>query len=111
MALTAITESTKRVLLDQSTITSIYHLVRNTQLCSLISLAPLTFHVFSVEAQVATSLTILGAWVGSMTSSGPCERYGMRVTLLWNAVFFVAGSVMTASGNVLALFIGRLVSG
>jgi len=68
-------------------------------------------HFPTVEAQVATSLTILGAWIGSMASSGPCERYGMRLTLLGNAVFFIAGSVMAASGDVSALFVGRLISG
>jgi len=64
-----------------------------------------------VEAQVATSLTILGAWIGSLISSGPSQQYGKRLTLLFNAVFFVVGSALSASGNLYALFIGRLISG
>jgi len=64
-----------------------------------------------VEAQVATSLTILGAWIGSLIASGPSQQYGKRMTLLFNSLFFIVGSALSASGNLYALFIGRLISG
>jgi predicted MFS family arabinose efflux permease len=65
----------------------------------------------TVEAQVATSLTILGAWIGSLISGGPSQQYGKRMTLLCNAAFFIVGAALSASGDLYALFIGRLISG
>ena len=64
-----------------------------------------------VEASLATSLVIVGAWIGSLLGSGPSQLYGKRITLLANNAFFIAGAAMSASGNVYALFIGRFISG
>jgi MFS family permease len=64
-----------------------------------------------VEAFLATSQVIVGAWIGSLLGSGPSQLYGKRITLLANNAFFIAGAAMSASGNVYALFIGRFISG
>jgi predicted MFS family arabinose efflux permease len=60
---------------------------------------------------LATSLTILGAWIGSLVCSGPSQQYGKRLTLLFNTAFFIVGAVLSATGNIYALFIGRFISG
>ena len=39
--------------------------------------------------QLATALTILGAWIGCFLSSYPNELLGRRTTLLLNNVFFI----------------------
>ncbi len=75
------------------------------------SLPYVTFYSNLVEAQVATSLTILGAWIGSLIASGPSQQYGKRMTLLLNSLFFIVGATLSASGNLYALFIGRFISG
>jgi predicted MFS family arabinose efflux permease len=64
-----------------------------------------------VEASLATSLTILGAWIGSLICSGPSQQYGKRMTLLMNTSFFIVGAILSATGNIYALFIGRFISG
>jgi len=63
------------------------------------------------EAQLATSLTILGAWIGSLLGSGPSQQYGKRMTLLGNNTFFVVGAALSSIGNYYTLFIGRFISG
>ena len=63
------------------------------------------------QAQLATSLVIVGAWLGSLLGSIPSERYGRRLTLLGNNSFFIVGAALSAIGDLNALFVGRLVSG
>ena len=44
----------------------------------------------SIELQqVATGLTILGAWMGCFLSSYPNEKLGRKTTLLANNIFFI----------------------
>ena len=38
----------------------------------------------TIEAQIATSLAILGAWIGCFSGSYPAEKYGRRSTILVN---------------------------
>ena len=64
-----------------------------------------------VGAQLATSLTIVGAWIGSLLGSYPAELYGRKPTLMGNCVFFIVGAVLAATGNVYALYFGRFISG
>ena len=65
----------------------------------------------ALEAQIATSLVVLGAWLGSLFGSQPSEKYGRRNTLFGNSLFFVLGSILSASGNYYCLFLGKLLSG
>lgn len=65
----------------------------------------------TANAQVATSLVALGAWVGCLAGYTPLEVYGRKQTLLWNNLFFIAGALAAASGNEPLLYIGRLISG
>jgi predicted MFS family arabinose efflux permease len=66
---------------------------------------------FAVEAQVATAITVLGAWIGSLAGSAPSQKYGKRLTLLFNTTFFIVGAVLASLGNIETLFIGRFISG
>ena len=65
----------------------------------------------TIEAQTATSLAVAGGWIGCMIGSYPAEKYGRKLTILANNLFFIVGSAMAASGNLTALFIGRFVLG
>lgn len=66
----------------------------------------------TTQAQVATALTIAGAWVGCYCGSQPAERFGRRLVLLATNIFYVVGGIATAfGGDVEALYIGRLIIG
>jgi len=65
----------------------------------------------TVQASLATSLVVLGAWVGSLVASYPSELYGRRWALFWNNAFFIVGALLCASGDLTSLFFGRLISG
>ena len=87
-----------------------YAMLCHSMLCSAITVCHNIFFP-SVEASLATSLVIVGAWIGSLLGSGPSQLYGKRIVLLANNAFFIAGAAMSASGNIYALFIGRFISG
>ena len=57
--------------------------------------------------QVATSLAILGAWIGCYCGSHPSEKYGRKRVLLANNFLFISGGLLTAVGYTYALYIGR----
>eukprot|EP01036_Dinobryon_divergens_P025085 gene25085-33600_t len=64
------------------------------------------------DAQLATALTIVGAWIGcSLLGSAPAERFGRKMTVLGTNLFFIIGGLVAASGSIYGLFIGRLISG
>eukprot|EP01039_Chlorochromonas_danica_P000135 gene133-143_t len=65
----------------------------------------------TIEASVATALTVLGAWIGTLVASKPSELKGRKFTLVANTSLFVIGAVLSAIGNIYALMIGRFVSG
>ena len=65
----------------------------------------------TLEVSLATSLLIVGAWIGCLAASKPSEVYGRKHTLLWNNVVLILGAAFAASGNYVLLYIGRLVSG
>ena len=73
--------------------------------------SPLLNTILIVEASLATSLTVFGAWIGCLVAGEPSQLYGKRIVLLANNAFFIAGAAMSASGNIYALFIGRFISG
>jgi MFS family permease len=63
------------------------------------------------EASLATSLTIVGAWIGSYLGAVPAERFGRRLTLLGNSALYITGSILAADGNFISLCVGRFLSG
>ena len=65
----------------------------------------------TIETQLATSLVVLGAWLGCAVGSRPSELYGRRKTLLVNNIAFLIGGVLTAVGEKNCLFLGRFVAG
>eukprot|EP01039_Chlorochromonas_danica_P006661 gene6661-7360_t len=65
----------------------------------------------TIEASVATALTVLGAWIGTLVASKPSELKGRKFTLVANTSLFVIGAVLSAVGNIYALMIGRFISG
>lgn len=38
-------------------------------------------------------MTIAGAWIGCMLAPKPNEKYGRRLTLLYNNVLFIIGEI------------------
>ncbi len=60
---------------------------------------------------MATSLTVIGGWLGCLFATTPSEVYGRKYTLLANNAFFIVGAALSCSGNLEALFIGRFLSG
>ena len=65
----------------------------------------------TIESSLTNAVFVIGAWIGSLVGSHPSELYGRRRSLLYNTVFFVIGGLLSASGNKIALFLGRVVSG
>jgi MFS family permease len=110
-------------MMDQIVITTKIHLVLLVQfttisICQQVSVNFEIICVYgvmvsnkTVEAQVATSLTILGAWIGCMVGNKPSELKGRKFTLLLNNVFFIVGAGLCSLGNVYTLFIGRFIAG
>lgn len=77
----------------------------------MLTLVVLFFISCSVEASLATSLTVIGGWIGCLMATYPSEKYGRKTTLLANNSMFIIGAALSASGNLPALFVGRFVSG
>jgi MFS family permease len=65
----------------------------------------------TIEASIANAVFVIGAWIGSLIGSSPSEAYGRRKSLLANGIFFLIGGMLSASGNFVLLFLGRLISG
>ncbi|CAM9723314.1 unnamed protein product, partial [Hapterophycus canaliculatus] len=66
----------------------------------------------TVQQEVATSLLIAGAWLGSMMASRPSDALGRRATLLYNNALFIVGGVLCAMAmGSSGLFIGRFLGG
>eukprot|EP00903_Cladosiphon_okamuranus_P010828 g10229.t1 len=69
-------------------------------------------HLPTVQQEVATSLLIAGAWLGSMMASRPSDALGRRATLLYNNFLFIAGGVLCAVAvGPSGLFFGRFLGG
>jgi sugar porter (SP) family MFS transporter len=75
---------------------------------SLLNDIPLT----DFEQEIASTLVILGAWVGCVFASGPAETHGRRPVLLVNNIFFVVGAGLCCGiVSKWVLFVGRFVIG
>eukprot|EP01039_Chlorochromonas_danica_P000137 gene135-145_t len=65
----------------------------------------------TIEASVATALSVVGTWIGTAIAGKPSEMFGRKKTLLANTALFVLGAILSAVGNYAALCIGRFFSG
>jgi sugar porter (SP) family MFS transporter len=65
----------------------------------------------TVDASLATSFLVIGAWLGCLLGSVPSEKYGRRTTMLWNNLAFIGGAIMCCISNKYILFAGRFVAG
>eukprot|EP00604_Paraphysomonas_vestita_P001944 CAMPEP_0174821704 /NCGR_PEP_ID=MMETSP1107-20130205/9207_1 /TAXON_ID=36770 /ORGANISM="Paraphysomonas vestita, Strain GFlagA" /LENGTH=521 /DNA_ID=CAMNT_0016039023 /DNA_START=23 /DNA_END=1588 /DNA_ORIENTATION=+ len=65
----------------------------------------------TVDASLATSLMIVGAWLGCLLGSGPSEKYGRRTTMLINNFTFIGGAIMCCIADKYILFAGRFLAG
>lgn len=63
------------------------------------------------EAQLATSLVVVGGWIGSMTGGPLSDTYGRRHITLVNNWFFIIGGAMCSISNKWLLYFGRLIAG
>lgn len=63
------------------------------------------------ETSIATSLTVLGAWIGCSMGSHPSEVYGRKFTVLSNNFLYIAGALLAASGFDWGLYVGRFLTG
>lgn len=85
---------------------------------------------FQVDASLATSLMVVGAWIGCLLGSAPSEvqydfynmifiwcqitvfqKYGRRATILLNNITFIVGGILCALPNKYLLFTGRFLAG
>jgi sugar porter (SP) family MFS transporter len=65
----------------------------------------------TLEVSLATSLLVVGAWVGCLAVSRPSEAYGRKAVLMWTNFVFIAGTLFVASGVAILLYIGRFICG
>ena len=63
------------------------------------------------QAQLATSLVVIGAWIGCALGSYPSEIYGRRKTILYNNILFILGALLCSFPNLKSLLIGRFIAG
>ena len=63
------------------------------------------------DIQIATSLLVIGAWIGCLIGSIPCEIIGRRKTLLLNCFFYIIGGIIEGISNKNCLYIGKLLTG
>jgi hypothetical protein len=62
--------------------------------------------------EFATTATIAGAWLGCSLSGFPSHRFGLRATLIFNNIFYIAGAAVCALATTkYTLSVGRFVSG
>jgi MFS family permease len=66
----------------------------------------------TADAQLATSLIIVGAYVGCLLGSTVSERFGRKKGIIWNNIFFIIGALMCGLGNSIeVIFVGRAITG
>lgn len=61
--------------------------------------------------QVATAMTILGAWIGSFAAASPSSKHGARKVLLVNNIFWILGGGLCIVPTPATLFVGRFLLG
>lgn len=65
----------------------------------------------TLDAQLATSLVVVGAWISCMLGSYPSELYGRRKAIIFNNINFIVGAVLCSISSKTSLFIGRFILG
>jgi major inositol transporter-like SP family MFS transporter len=66
----------------------------------------------TTDAQLATSLIIVGAYFGCLIGSKVSERFGRKSSIVYNNIFFIIGSVMcTVANEKYVLYFGRFITG
>ena len=66
----------------------------------------------TADAQLATSLIIVGAYIGCLMGSSISERFGRKTSIVWNNIFFIAGALMCGlADNIELIFVGRAITG
>mmetsp|Transcript_12347 Transcript_12347/g.18720 ORF Transcript_12347/g.18720 Transcript_12347/m.18720 type:complete len:551 (-) Transcript_12347:231-1883(-) len=65
----------------------------------------------TTEAQMATSLMVAGAWIGSLYGNIPAQKYGRKSTVLMNNILFISGAIMCCVSNKWVLYVGRFLAG
>ena len=63
------------------------------------------------DVQLATSLLVIGAWIGCLIGAKPAESIGRRKTLLFNCLFFIIGGIIEGISNKYCLYIGKFLTG
>ena len=63
------------------------------------------------DVQLATSLLVIGAWVGCLIGARPAESIGRRKTLLYNCLFFIVGGIIEGIADRYCLYIGKFLTG
>jgi SP family galactose:H+ symporter-like MFS transporter len=91
--------------------TIVYYLFKHTSCCNGAVLMVFLLQMSTTEAEIATSLLVLGAWIGCLLGNKPSGLYGRRLTTLWNNVFFIAGAILCCVSNKWVLFLGRFICG
>jgi hypothetical protein len=57
------------------------------------------------QQQAATTMTIAGAWIGCMLAPKPNEKYGRRLTLLYNNLLFIIGEILLVAKRNVSLLV------
>lgn len=66
----------------------------------------------TADAQLATSLIIVGAYIGCLLGSTVSERFGRKKGIIWNNIFFIIGALLCGlSNNIELIFVGRAITG
>src|ERR1700693_4054970 len=67
-----------------------------------------SFHLSTVMQEVLVIAVLVGVMIGALIGGTIADRIGRRKTLIWGAVLFILGSILTPlSPNVYVLFIAR----
>ena len=70
------------------------------------------FKLNDVWQEVIISITILGAWVFSITAGKLSDKFGRKKVIVWSSLIFTFGSVLMGfSPDKYTLLIGRLIVG
>ncbi|CAH0416508.1 sugar porter family MFS transporter [Periweissella fabaria] len=71
-----------------------------------------TFHLSVAETGFITSSVLIGSTAGALSIGGLADKFGRKKLLITAALFFVAGSILTAAANGFAMMVfARIILG
>lgn len=71
-----------------------------------------SFHLTVTETGFITSSVLIGSTVGALSIGGLADKFGRKKLLIVASLFFVAGSILTASANGFAMMVfARIILG